>query len=357
MTATSQDQQERWASWTPFFIDRLPLPYPLTVGLATAFLLGEQLWEYSLRDPDLGGLAKVAELTALLAIPLVFLYCVIMIKVLRGTALRELAELQASLDLTPTEYDGYVHRMVSTSRRGEGAIGVASVAIVVVLWVILGLPLPVGADTYLPHQPLAALVVLASYVLFCWGGLSLIYATLRFGASLGALARCPLTINIFDPENLLPFGRLSLLHSLSAAGVILILLISLGPPVSFLAWSVVLLATLASLSALIWPLRGVNRQMSLAKRKALAQIHGEFLECQNRLLQSVGADDVQLKAIADRVETLGRLRKTVAGAAAWPFRDLGAALRALIAALSPLVYVVVSEAIRTYLSAAIQMQP
>jgi hypothetical protein len=349
MSESSPEQQARWAGWTPLIIDRIPLPYAATVAVATGLLLAEQVWEYSLRDPSLAALAKLDALTSFLAIPLVFLYCVVMVRVLRNAALRELAELQPSLYLAPEAYDSFVRRMVYTSRRVQAVVGLASAILVVVLWAVLRLPLPVGSDIYLPSQPLAALVVLACYVLFCWAGLILISATVQFGVGLGALASCRLSVNIFDPENLLPFGRLSLLHSMTAAGVIIILLVSLGPPVSALAWSVVGLASLASLSALVLPLRGVHRQMLLAKHGALAQIHGQFLECQTRLLRSADADDAQLNVIVERVETLSRLRKVVLAAASWPFRDLGSAVRALLAALSPLLYVILTEALRSYI--------
>ena len=349
MTASGLDEQKRWASWTLLFIDRVPLPYRLTVALATMVLLVEQVMEDSFSDPGLGQLLTPAGLSARLAIPLVFLYAMTMVKVLRGTALTELGDLQPAVQLSTAEYDDYVRKMVGTSQRTQSFIGLASVAIVILLWGIVGLPLPVNANTYLPQNTVVAVFILACYVLFAWGALTLVFVTFQFGVSLGALARCPLAINIFDSENLLPFGRLSVVNSLSTAGVIVILLIFLGPPVTSLAWSVVILASVASLMALLLPLWGVHQQMSHAKTQALVQLHQQFKECQSLLLHSSDAAIGQLGAISDQIETLTRLRKMVMGAPSWPFRDFGAIVKALVAAMSPLVYVVITEAIRAYL--------
>jgi hypothetical protein len=77
--------------------------------------------------------------------------------------------------------------------------------------------------------PLAAFIV-AMYVLLGWLLLGLIYGNLRQARALTDLARCPLVINSFNLINLLAFGRLGLIQSLPAVGIVLVPLILLGTP-------------------------------------------------------------------------------------------------------------------------------
>ena len=75
------------------------------------------------------------------------------------------------------------------------------------------------------------LVILASYVIFGWAGLCLVYSSLRFAHGLGKLAGSPLTINVFDPDDLLGFGKLSPAPKrMTVAVTILLFVIPLGTP-------------------------------------------------------------------------------------------------------------------------------
>ena len=95
---------------------------------------------------------------------------------------------------------------------------------------------------------------------------------------------------MFDPDGLLPFGGLSLRHSLTVALTVLLLIIPLGRPTEPSEYAVVLLASLASLSALILPLWGVHRQMGKARDAAASRISGELGRCQARLMEESELD-------------------------------------------------------------------
>ena len=188
----------------------------------------------------------------------------------------------------------------------------------------------------------------ANYVLLGWLLLSLAYAGVRHAQALSALAGAPLRVNAFDPSNLLPFGRLSLLHSLSVAGAILIPLILRGPPTQVTGYLVTLLSV-ASLLAIFIPLWGVHRQIVNAKGAVSANIYEQLYEIQETLLHGTNVDAQTLKMLADRTGTLVNLRKTLLEAPSWPFRSEAALVRATLAATSPLIYFIINRLIQIYL--------
>jgi hypothetical protein len=158
-----------------------------------------------------------------------------------------------------------------------------------------------------------------------------------------------LTINTLDPDNVLPFGRLSLRHSLSVAVTVLLFVIPLGAPGDVLEYTVLAAATLASLSALILPLWGVHRQMGQARGRVTARISQELAGCQSRLMECADVSNEALSDLSARTEKLIGLRSTVYRSPTWPFRNASSAVRVVLAAMSPLLYFVLNEIVRTYL--------
>ena len=122
------------------------------------------------------------------------------------------------------------------------------------------------------------------YTILFWLLLSLVYTGIRSSRALSQLAGQPLTVNVFDPEPLLPFGRLSLAQSLTFVGMFLIPLIIMGPPTrQGGGWLVIGLSVLCLL-ALFVPLWGVHRQIIEAREEVLGRVCGDLMEVQRSLL-------------------------------------------------------------------------
>ena len=191
--------------------------------------------------------------------------------------------------------------------------------------------------------------MIGAYTIFGWAGLALVYSTTRFGFGLGGLAQRPLEVNVFDPDGLLPFGGLSLRHSFTVALTILLLIIPLGRPTQPGEYAVVLLASLASLSALILPLWGVHRQMGKARDEAASRISEELGRSQVRLMEGFELDLTAATELANRTDKLVSLRTTMHKSPSWPFRNASSVVRVSLASLSPLIYFILSEILRAYL--------
>ncbi|MCC7354349.1 MAG: hypothetical protein IT330_11385 [Anaerolineae bacterium] len=348
MTAVRQaERRRRWFRWTTVF-ERLPVPYAWTIILVSAVVMVvEQVLEHWI-----GGFTSAHFTTTMLlrrlTLPLLTVYMLTMLRLLKRTAIKALGELRPAVQIGDQEYDNRVRRMVGTDRRMEALLLLASAVVVVIVFVVFHSSFPIYGWVYLPANPFIALFMLGAYTLFGWVGLTLVYSTLRFGQALGNLARCPLEVNVFDPTNLLPFGRLALIHSLPPAGVVLILIIALGRPTGALDYMVILLATLASLMALVIPLLGVHEQMDEAKDKALVKIHEEFKGLYKAFFDSPHLETKEIGDITNRTGTLVNLRRLIQEAPSWPFRDAATTVRAVVAATSPLIYFLLIEITRLY---------
>ena len=107
--------------------------------------------------------------------------------------------------------------------------------------------------------------------------------------------------------------------------------------------------SLASVLVLFIPLWGVHQQIAQAKERVLASIYRQLADIQSALLQGTEAKMENLAAQADRTGMLVQLRKLIQESPNWPFRDTAAVARAVAAALSPLIYFIITEIIRAYL--------
>ena len=156
-------------------------------------------------------------------------------------------------------------------------------------------------------------------------------------------------MNVFDPEPLLPFGRLSLAQSLTFVGMFLVPLIIIGPPTrQGGGWLVIGLSVLCLL-ALFVPLWGVHRQIIEAREEVLGRVCGDLIEVQRSLLSSPNQENEQLRTLSQRTEVLLQFRKQILGAPSWPFRDTGSIFRATMAATSPLIYFILNQLVQSYL--------
>lgn len=352
ISSADPDATRRWLAWSHLVVERLPAPYPAVVLAAGAIVLVAQVSAHAQRDPGFANTQPLV-LLRLFALPILTMYMLAMLRTLKQRAVKSLRDLRPAVQVPDSEYDRLVFNTVRISPRVEIALLGLSAVVVVVLLAVLrsGLPinsLPQLGRAYLSSDALIAALTLASYTLFGWAGLELVLATLQFGRGLGALAKRPLTINVFDPTNVLPFGSLTLMHSLSVAGVIIGLLITLGQPEFLIDYMVVVLASLTSIVALVAPLSGVRSQMLQAKMHALLHIHQRLVDCQAAMMALESHNPDTLKALSTATDNLINLRKTILAQPSLPFRNALSVSRVVLAALSPFVYFTLNELIRAY---------
>lgn len=228
---------------------------------------------------------------------------------------------------------------------------VASSIIVFGVFEVLGSSLPTDDPVthqavFMPAMGPSAAVILLAYAVVGWAILSLVYATIRRAQALGQLSHEPIEVDVFDTTKLLPLGNIALATALAPAGIIVILLVGYGRPSQPLSWAVLLLAMLASVLALILPLRGIHRQMARARYAALARLNGHL----RGMYELVNAkDDIDMPESAvrnNKVAALTSLRATVLQMTTWPFRDSLAFGRAVLIASAPVIYTVISELIK-----------
>jgi hypothetical protein len=266
---------------------------------------------------------------------------------------QSLAALDRLARLNQERFQAYMAAMRRQPLIADAVLLLGAAAFVVVIFVGLGTSLPIddpgtNAPVYLPSDGVARLAVLVEYSIVGWAMGSLVWATIRRTRALGELSREPLHVDVFDTENVLPFGNIALATALAPAGVVVILLFGFGRPSSPLAWTLLILVTLASLFALLLPLRGIHGQMERAKERALADINKRLRTSYDELKAQPAPAGPALTDLNSRVGMLVALRKTVGEMTTWPFRDTIAFGRAVLIALAPLIYTVVNELIKIF---------
>jgi hypothetical protein len=324
---------------------RLPAVWLIVIWAAAAAVA--QALEYSLRDP--GFLRTGADIRGGLVYVALNVYILTHLSILKRQAVKELALLRPAVQVDDAAYDRQARRTLHADRRVEALILLASA----VLWSLIILVL--SANELLapararPGGLLILGYVLLSYVMLGWLALTLVYTTTRCARGLGALAHCPLVINVFDPMNLLPFGRLSLLYSLAPVGLVLIPLVGLGRPTQ-MAGYLIIGFSVVSLLLLFVPLWGVHRQMVRARDAVLANIHERLMAVQGTLLDQADIDAAGVKLMTDRTTTMVNLRKLIVDAPSWPFKSEAAVVRAILATTSPLIYFALNQFLLTLIS-------
>jgi hypothetical protein len=278
-------------------------------------------------------------------------YMLLITRVVDRTVRGAIPSIERILRLDAPAVQAHISRLQPVDVRTNLVLLAASEIIVTTLFAGLGIELPVptstGPDQFMPASAPAALAVLAGYTVVGWAGLSLIYATARLGRGLGALCRERLAVDVFDTTNLLPLGNIALANALAPVGIIAIFLLGLGPPSHWISFTVLLLAAVASLLALLLPLRGVHRQMSEAKDAVLADINARISEIYDEVTRHP-LSSPEIPGINARTNTLIPLRKTVHEMTTWPFADTVAFGRAILIASAPLIYTALNELIKRF---------
>jgi hypothetical protein len=336
-----------WRETARTFPERLPLSFFMTIILIAALVIGEQFLEEAIVGP-INNYEPWQRLGIRIALPVLSVYLLLTSRILKREVIECLVRIRPSVKIDPQAFEALARRMIRPRRIVEFILLLISTAVVVVLFVVMENPLPIYTTLTIPQNFLSAAYIVFIYTLIGWLGLSLVYTGTQHAIYLSQLARQPLSINVFDPENLLPFGSISLLHSLVLAGVVVILRVLLGQPTSPASYLVITLASLGSLLALILPLLGVYQQMRRAKIKALNNISDQLLAAQDVLLHLTDPMDDGVTELNARTNALVNLRKTILESPNWPFRSNTAVVRAVVAAMSPLIYFVLIELVRVY---------
>jgi hypothetical protein len=324
-------------------LERLPLPYWIVVIVAGLSAIGEQVIELILVDPTLAQAGPL--LGPSLVFPVLVIYILTHLRILKKAAVAALSDLRPSVHVSDPVYEEHARRLVQADPRVE--VGLLGLSLGVVM-LLLGasrsslLTYPGG----LPPSPVVAGFVILNYTLLGWLILSLVYCSVRQATALRGLAHLPLEVNVFDPTNLLPFGRLGLLQSLPTVALILIPLILLGPPTQA-GWLVIFLSVVSILSLFV-PLWGVHQQIDGAKEETLDSIYRRLLVIQRTLLEDDDLDSQTIDDMADRTGVLVKMRELIQQSPNWPFKDSAAVARAIVAVSSPLVYFVLYELMGAY---------
>lgn len=357
----SARRNSRVAAWDRFRGWDLQFPAALVMIAALGLVVAGQLAEDLADTPGLELLPPIFSGHRWTVIAVVA-YMLLITRVIDRTVHGAIPSIERVLKLDAPTVRGYVDRLRPVEVSANLALLAASAIIVTTLFAGMGLDMPVtrhpvtDEPLFLPPSPLGALAVLAGYTVFGWAGLSLIYLTVRLGRALGELCREPLAVDVFDTSNLLPLGNIALAGALAPAGIIVILLLGLGQPNHWISWTVLVLAAVASLLALLLPLRGVHRQMSDAKDRVLADLNARIADVYAEISRgTLGMPEIA--ALNGRTNTLVPLRKTVHEMTTWPFADTVAFGRAVLIASAPLIYTVLSELIKVFWINRIPLSP
>jgi hypothetical protein len=277
------------------------------------------------------------------------LYMLVISHVLDRTVLRSIDSLKLALQVSDEGFRPYALRMRPPEPKVDIGLLMLSALIVIILFPVVDVELPISSGLNLqPHLrqgPNAAFIV-AGYTIVGWAGLRLFYVTTRMARVLGDMSHQPLDINVFDTTNLLPFGNIALTVALAPVGVIAILITGLGIPHLALSYGALTLAIVASILALLLPIRGTHRQMAKAKRAVLARLNGRIQQVYDEVIGSSTTEAVEMARLANRSNTLIPLRKTVQEMTTWPFRDTVTFGRAVLIASAPIVYALVIELLK-----------
>jgi hypothetical protein len=287
----------------------------------------------------------------------VAVYAIATVGLLRREARESLDALRPVIGCDNVRFAWYRRRMGGLSLRAELTLLAISALSVVLLFVVMGEPLPIADsprnEGRMPAAPAAAFLTLLSWTAFGWAELRLVLNTVIVARTLSRLSREQVTVNVFDTSSLLPFGNIALLSAFVPAGLFAILLLGLGAPQSTLGWATLLLATGTSLLALILPLRGIHRQMRRAKDEALAGLNRQLSDVHESVEGTSLPTGVTTTGLNERTTLLVSLRNVVTQMPTWPFRDTVAFGRALLLASAPVIYAALNGIVDTLVKRSI----
>jgi hypothetical protein len=345
-TIPPDTHEAQWARWPMSAFERIPLPYGWIVAIVA--LLGitsmaiDAVLHYQMR-----GAWPASEVAFGVVGIVAAVYILLAMRFIKRVTGQALAQLRHSVEIDDPTYESFARRLLQADGRVESLLlGVAA------LLTLFFLVLPPDQLPELAARGIAGLIgsviIALYYIIVFWLLLSLVYIGIRNGRALSQLAKQPLVVNVFDPDRLLPFGRLSLVQSLAFVGVFLIPLIILGPPTRQGGGWLVIGLSVVCLAALFAPLWGVHSQIGKKREEVLARVCSNLMEIQRTLVDAPAQDADQLNTLSQRTEVLLQFRKQILGGPSWPFRNTGSVFRAAVAATSPLIYFVLNRLVQTY---------
>jgi hypothetical protein len=327
-------------------------PVLVLVGAVVLVILGQLAEDLA----DSAGLQLLAPLYAKgrLTLIVAVVYMLAIGRVIDRMVDRSLATLDALVHVDPERFRDYMARMRRPGLAVDLILLAISAAVVIVLFLGLKTSLPIddavtNAQVFLPANGVGATAILLQYTVVGWAVLALVWSTISRARALGELSLEPLEIDVFDTTNVLPLGNIALATALAPAGLIVILLVGFGAPTMAVSWTLLVLVTLASVFALLLPLRGIHRQMDAAKEAALSTLNVRLRESYEAASGATPPGPEATTQLNHRVSTLVNLRKTVGEMTTWPFRDTLALGRAVLIASAPLIYTIINELITFFL--------
>jgi hypothetical protein len=261
-----------------------------------------------------------------------------------------LAAVRSVVEINDAAFRAYEVQMRRLPRRIDAALLLLSATIVLVLFVGLASDLLIDDPTthqatHLPSSPIGASIVLAGYIVIGWAFFRLVIGTVRLARQLAQLTREPLLIKVFDTTALLPFGNIALALALAPAGVIVILVVGLGTPTTVVGWSVLVEATVVILLALLLPLRGIHRQMWIARDAALTTLSDRLADLYAGVTGGLPAEMDEATRMNSATNAVILMRKAVQDMTTWPFRNTAGLARAVLIVSAPLIYTALNQLI------------
>jgi hypothetical protein len=344
-----------WLAWIAGLRQRLHLrlgqllhvPFWLVIGILALLGGAQQAYFYLHHNPATSS-EPLDIVPRRLVLPFLLVYLATILRILRTQTATALQALRPVVKIEDAVYQGFVQDMLRAPRRDIFVIVMLNAATTLILYVILGIPLPMAMYQTVPSNVAAALFVLTVLILLGCLIYLLVYRCVRYSIGLNRLSKFPLVINVLDPYALLPFGRLALQYSLSLVSLLMVVILPLGMPEKFDEYLLVVLASLGGLWALIGPLWGIHKRIEAEKQLVLQKIHEQFREVQETLLDGTRFEKEELDDLSARAEKLIKLRSLIWDSPNWPFRTSAGYVRAVLAALFPLLLVVLQEIAKTY---------
>ena len=229
--------------------------------------LAGQFVEYSLRDENFHNMTTV-DFSRRFVVPVITVYSLFCTQALTKTIQNTLRQIRPSVLISDDDFSREVKR-ISTVRKSERLILLLISFAKILLFFVprkLTLPMSFGMNV-LPDNIAAATLIIATYTVFGWALLLLIFSTIKFSRGISSLSQKQLLINVFDMTNLLPLGRFSLIQSGVIGGIVILLIVPLGRPTLPIEYMVIALLTLGSSMALFLPLLSVHNQIKSRKQK------------------------------------------------------------------------------------------
>lgn len=326
-----------------FFSRRLILTCIFLIALL------EQFVEYSLRDPKFSDITTALFLKRFI-VPGIIVYSFLCVQALQKSLQNTLSQIRPYVLLRDEEFNFYFKRARHKYKAIKSSLFLLALIEMILFFKILNFKLPMsdGQNT-LPDSFFISLLIISTYAVLGWILLVLVVSAMKFSKILSNLSKEQILINVFDTTNLLPFGKFSLIQSISIAGLVIILIAFLGRPRQFIEYLVVIFLSSGSFLALILPLLSIRAQILRKKQEVLEQLNKQFQLVQKQIMFQAELNREALEEIVEKQEKLSKIKQSVISSPNWPFINFAAIAKAVATAASPLIYLVLTRLVELYI--------